>query len=102
LHSGLFLPQAGLSWSTILNKREGYRAAFKGFDPEAVAAMGQQDVEALLADPGIVRHRGKIQSTIGNARWGCGTCTSCSLAVCTSCMCWDTHFILLCVLLVPK
>jgi DNA-3-methyladenine glycosylase I len=62
--------QAGLSWSTILNKREAYRTAFKGFDPVLVAAMGQEDVEALLAEgSGIVRHRGKIQSTIGNAKW---------------------------------
>ena len=60
--------QAGLSWSTILNKRDGYRAAFAGFDPAAVAGLGDADVERLMQDAGIVRHRGKITSTIGNAR----------------------------------
>ena len=60
--------QAGLSWSTILRKREGYRRAFLGFDPEAVAAMKPSVVETLLQDPGIVRHRGKIESTINNAQ----------------------------------
>jgi DNA-3-methyladenine glycosylase I len=60
--------QAGLSWSTILHKREGYRAAFAGWDIEAVAAFGEHDVERLLGDAGIVRHRGKIESAIGNAR----------------------------------
>ena len=60
--------QAGLSWWTILRKREGYRRAFAGFDPEAVAAFGEADTERLLADPGIVRNRGKIASAIGNAR----------------------------------
>jgi DNA-3-methyladenine glycosylase I len=60
--------QAGLSWSTILRKREGYRAAFEGFDPERVARYGQRDVERLLADPGIVRNRLKVESTIANAR----------------------------------
>ncbi len=59
--------QAGLSWSTILKKREGYRRAFYGFDPRRVAAMGEKDVVRLLGDAGIVRHRGKIESTIGNA-----------------------------------
>jgi DNA-3-methyladenine glycosylase I len=59
--------QAGLSWSTILNKREGYRRAFAGFDPEAVARFGPKDVERLLADPGIVRNRLKVESTIANA-----------------------------------
>lgn len=59
--------QAGLSWSTILNKREGYRRAFAGFDPEAVARFGPKDVERLLADPGIVRNRLKVESTIDNA-----------------------------------
>ncbi len=59
--------QSGLSWATILRKREGFRAAFHGFDPEAVAAFGERDVERLLADPGIIRHRGKIEATIGNA-----------------------------------
>ena len=60
--------QAGLSWSTILNKREGYRAAFAGFDPGAVARFGPADVERLLADPGIVRNRLKVESTIANAQ----------------------------------
>ena len=60
--------QAGLSWLTILRKREAYRAAFRGFDPEAVARFGARDVRRLLADPGIVRNRLKIESAIGNAR----------------------------------
>jgi len=60
--------QAGLSWSTILNKREGYRQAFARFDPEKVARFGPRDVERLLADPGIVRNRLKVESAIGNAR----------------------------------
>lgn len=60
--------QAGLSWSTILKKREGYRRAFKGFDPARVARFGSRDVESLLRDRNIIRHRGKIESTIGNAR----------------------------------
>ena len=59
--------QAGLSWSTILNKREGYRRAFAGFDPDAVARFGPGDVERLLADPGIVRNRLKVESTLANA-----------------------------------
>jgi DNA-3-methyladenine glycosylase I len=59
--------QAGLSWSTILRKREGYRRAFAGFDVEAVAAFGPNDVERLLADAGIVRNRLKVSSTIANA-----------------------------------
>jgi DNA-3-methyladenine glycosylase I len=59
--------QAGLSWSTILNKRDGYRRAFAGFDPEAVARFGPRDVERLLADAGIVRNRLKVESTIANA-----------------------------------
>jgi len=60
--------QAGLSWSTILRKFDGYRAAFADFDVEAVAAFTDADVERCMADPGIVRNRGKITSTIGNAR----------------------------------
>ena len=60
--------QAGLSWLTILRKREGYRVAFAGFHPEKVAAFGPADVERLLADPGIVRNRLKIGSAIGNAK----------------------------------
>jgi DNA-3-methyladenine glycosylase I len=60
--------QAGLSWSTILRKREGYRAAFEGFDPGRVARFGDRDIERLLADPGIVRNRLKVESTVANAR----------------------------------
>jgi DNA-3-methyladenine glycosylase I len=60
--------QAGLSWITILRKRAAFRAAFAGFDPERVARFTAADVERLLGDPGIVRHRGKIEGTIGNAR----------------------------------
>ena len=60
--------QAGLAWITILRKRDAFRAAFAGFDPEAVARFGEDDVARLLADPGIVRHRGKIEGTIRNAR----------------------------------
>ena len=59
--------QAGLSWSTILRKREGYRQAFAGFDPAVVARFGTKDVERLLADPGIVRNRLKVESTVNNA-----------------------------------
>ena len=59
--------QAGLSWLTILKKREGYRRAFAGFDPSVVARFGPKDVERLLADPGIVRNRLKIESTVNNA-----------------------------------
>lgn len=59
--------QAGLSWLTILRKRENFRAAFNGFDIPRVAAMDEADVERLLQDAGIVRHRGKIVSTINNA-----------------------------------
>ncbi|MEY4226003.1 MAG: hypothetical protein RL190_760 [Actinomycetota bacterium] len=60
--------QAGLAWITILRKRAAFRAAFDGFDPARVARYGDRDVARLLADPGIVRHRGKIEATIGNAR----------------------------------
>ena len=60
--------QAGLSWITILKKRENFRSAFRGFVPEQIAAWGRDDVARLLNDPGIVRHRGKIEATIGNAR----------------------------------
>ena len=59
--------QAGLSWLTILRKREGFRRAFAGFDPRAVARFGAGDVARLLKDPSIVRHRGKIESAIHNA-----------------------------------
>ena len=60
--------QAGLSWSTILNKREGYRAAFAGFDPEKIARFGKRDVTRLMNDAGIVRNRLKIEAAIGNAK----------------------------------
>src|SRR6476660_6284372 len=56
--------QAGLAWITILRKREAFRAAFSGFDPAVVAAFDDDDIERLVADAGIVRHRGKIVSTI--------------------------------------
>ena len=59
--------QAGLSWLTILRKRDAFRAAFAGFDPARVASFDDGDVERLLGDAGIVRHRGKIESTINNA-----------------------------------
>jgi DNA-3-methyladenine glycosylase I len=59
--------QSGLSWLTILRKREGFRRAFAGFDPQAVASFGAADVERLLADASIVRHRGKIEAAIANA-----------------------------------
>lgn len=59
--------QAGLSWSTILKKREHYRRAFDGFDPQVIARYGDDKVAALLADPGIVRNRAKVAATIGNA-----------------------------------
>lgn len=59
--------QAGLSWSTILNKRENFRVAFRGFDPRGVAAFDDADRERLMADAGIVRNRAKIDATIGNA-----------------------------------
>ena len=60
--------QAGLSWATILAKREGYRAAFCGFDPGSVASFDDEDVQRLLGDASIVRNRRKIESAIGNAR----------------------------------
>ena len=60
--------QAGLSWLTILNKRESFRAGFAKFDAQQVARLGASDVTRLLADAGIVRHRGKIESTINNAK----------------------------------
>jgi DNA-3-methyladenine glycosylase I len=60
--------QSGLSWLTILRKREGFRAAFANFDPERLATYGDEDVERLLQDASIVRHRGKIEATIANGR----------------------------------
>jgi len=60
--------QAGLSWRTILARRDGFRQAFEGFDPDVVAAYGPREIERLLADPGIIRSRSKIGATIGNAK----------------------------------
>jgi DNA-3-methyladenine glycosylase I len=60
--------QSGLSWLTILRKRENFRGAFAGFDPVKVARFGAKDVDRLLGDAGIVRHRGKIEATINNAQ----------------------------------
>jgi len=60
--------QSGLSWLTILRKRPAFRTAFAGFDPTSIASFTERDVERLLGDAGIVRHRGKIESTINNAR----------------------------------
>ena len=63
--------QAGLSWSTILNKRVAFRKGFAGFDPAKVAKFGGRDIRRLLADPGIVRSRAKIEATIGGAKIYC-------------------------------
>lgn len=63
--------QSGLSWRTILAKRENFRAAFAGFDFRKVARFGEADITRLLADAGIVRHRGKIEAVINNARRTC-------------------------------
>lgn len=60
--------QAGLSWITILKKRENYRESFAGFDPKKVAKFTEEDVERLLQNPGIIRHRGKIEGAITNAK----------------------------------
>lgn len=60
--------QAGLSWITILKKRDNFRKAFQGFDPNIIATWGESDVVRLLGDAGIIRHRGKIEATISNAR----------------------------------
>ena len=60
--------QAGLSWITILKKRDNFRRAFAGFDPEVISGWGEAEVQALLQDAGIIRHRGKIEATITNAR----------------------------------
>lgn len=60
--------QAGLSWITILRRREGFRAAFQGFRPEIIATWGDAEIARLLADPGIIRHRGKIEATLAGAK----------------------------------
>jgi DNA-3-methyladenine glycosylase I len=60
--------QAGLSWSTVLKKRDNYRRAFADFDPAAVARFTAKRIEKILADPGVIRHRGKIESTVSNAK----------------------------------
>lgn len=66
--------RAGLSWITILRKRAGYRRAFAGFDPEAVAAFGERDVRRLLADPGIVRNRAKVEAASRGPRSATRSC----------------------------
>ena len=63
--------QAGLSWITILKKRDNFRAAFEGFNPEVIANWGEAEVARLVQDEGIIRHRGKIEATIKNARAWC-------------------------------
>ncbi len=60
--------QAGLSWITVLRKREGYRRAFYGFDVERVSAMGVADIDRIVVDPGVIRHRKKLESIVANAR----------------------------------
>jgi len=60
--------QAGLSWITVLRKRDAFRRAFDGFDPERVARLSPRRIEAILGDPGIIRHRGKVEATVANAR----------------------------------
>ncbi len=60
--------QAGLSWSTVLSRRDGYRKAFDGFDPRSIATFGQADIDRLLEDPGIIRNRRKIESVVDNAK----------------------------------
>ena len=60
--------QAGLSWRTVLEKRDGYRRHFLGFDPHRVVDIDPAGIEAMLADPGVIRHRGKLESAVGNAR----------------------------------
>lgn len=67
-HLCLECAQAGLSWYTVLAKRENYRRAFAGFDPEVIAGFGRADVDTLLANPGIIRNRAKIEAVVGNAR----------------------------------
>jgi DNA-3-methyladenine glycosylase I len=76
--------QAGLSWITILRKREGYRRAFHGFDPVKVAQMSEEDVERLMLDSGIVRNRLKIRSAIRNARYSC-SCSKSTAALISGC-----------------
>ncbi|MHB8395265.1 MAG: DNA-3-methyladenine glycosylase I [Candidatus Dormibacteria bacterium] len=77
--------QSGLSWLTILRKRDGFRRAFSQFDPATVAAFGDQDVDRLLSDAAIVRHRGKIRATIANAR---ATLALREQGVSLAAMCW--------------
>jgi DNA-3-methyladenine glycosylase I len=60
--------QAGLSWRTVLEKRDGYRRHYRGFDPERVARFGETEVAAMLADPGLIRNRAKVEASINNAR----------------------------------
>jgi len=72
--------QAGLAWITVLHKREAFRTAFRQFDPAQIARFGEPDIASLLADPGIIRSRTKIEATIGGARafLACGTKASTS------------------------
>src|SRR5690349_21262967 len=69
--------QSGLSWLTILRKREAFREAFEGFDLEKVARFGEAEVASLLANAGIIRHRGKIEAAIQNARKACELVKEC-------------------------
>jgi len=68
--------QAGLSWLTVLRRREGYRRAFRGFDPEVVARFSEQEIAELLADTGIIRNRAKVESAVANARALVSLCES--------------------------
>jgi DNA-3-methyladenine glycosylase I len=69
--------QAGLSWETVLRKRDRYRTAFRGFVPARVARMTPAHIEKLLTDPGVIRHRGKLESTVANARAVLATAAEC-------------------------
>jgi DNA-3-methyladenine glycosylase I len=79
--------QSGLSWRTVLARREGYRSAFLGFDADRVADFSAADVDRLLEDPGIIRHRGKVEATIHNARRVVAVRDHGGLAT----LCWDGH-----------
>jgi DNA-3-methyladenine glycosylase I len=79
--------QSGLSWRTVLARRDGYRAAFLGFDADRVADFSGADVDRLLSDPGIIRHRGKIEATIHNARRVVAIRDHGGLTT----LCWDGH-----------
>ena len=79
--------QAGLSWECVLNKREAFRAAFDGFDLEAVCAYGEDKLEALRNDPGIIRNRLKIQASVTMMRNGAFLFTM--MGCCLRCWCWN-------------